>query len=65
MFCPYISRLGALHYFGEILYAQASTLGYQDAFFTLGLIALAGLGGTDDAALPSGRFWRHGRELVF
>ena len=35
---------GALHYFGEILYAQASTLGYQDAFFTLGLIALAGLG---------------------
>ena len=28
-------------------------------------LALAGLGGTDDAALPSGRFWRHGRELVF
>jgi len=35
---------GALHYFGEILFAQASTYGYQDAFFTLGLIAFAGLG---------------------
>ena len=34
---------GALHFFGEILYAQASTLGYQDAFLTLGLIAFAGL----------------------
>jgi DHA2 family multidrug resistance protein len=34
----------ALHYFGEILYAQASTHGYQDAFLILGLIAFAGLG---------------------
>lgn len=34
---------GALHYFGEVIYAQASTLGFQDAFLTLGLVALAGL----------------------
>ena len=34
---------GALYYFGEVLYAQASTLGFQDAFLTLGMIALAGL----------------------
>ncbi len=34
---------GALHYLGEVIYAQASTLGFQDAFTTLGLIAVAGL----------------------
>ena len=33
----------ALNYLGEILHAQASTLGYQDAFLMLGLIAFAGL----------------------
>ena len=34
---------GALHYFGEIVYAQASTMGYQDAFASLGIIAAAGI----------------------
>ena len=33
----------ALNYLGEVVYAQASTLGYQDAFLILGLIAFAGL----------------------
>ena len=34
---------GALHYLGDVIYAQASTLGFQDAFMTLGIITLAGL----------------------
>ena len=34
---------GAFHYLGEVIYAQASTLGFQDAYFLLALIAIAGL----------------------
>jgi MFS transporter, DHA2 family, multidrug resistance protein len=34
---------GALRYFGDMLHAQASTLGFQDAFAMLGLIGLLGL----------------------
>lgn len=34
---------GTFHYLGEIIYAQASTLGFQDAYFLLALIAAAGL----------------------
>ena len=34
---------GALHYLGEVVYAQASTMGYQDAFASLGVIAAAGI----------------------
>jgi len=37
------SGLGALHFFGQIIHAQASTLGFQDAFFALAVIAVAGL----------------------
>ena len=33
----------AVHYLGEVIYAQASTLGFQDAYFVLALIAAAGL----------------------
>ena len=34
---------GALHYLGEVVYAQASTMGYQDAFASLGVVAAAGI----------------------
>lgn len=34
---------GAFHYLGEVIYAQASTLGFQDAYFLLAIIAAAGL----------------------
>lgn len=34
---------GTFHYLGEIIYAQASTLGFQDAYFLLALIAACGL----------------------
>ena len=34
---------GAFHYLGEVIYAQASTLGFQDAYFLLALIAIVGL----------------------
>ena len=33
----------AFHYLGEVIYAQASTSGFQDAYFLLALIAAAGL----------------------
>ncbi|MEC9151463.1 MAG: MFS transporter, partial [Pseudomonadota bacterium] len=33
----------AFHYLGEVIYAQASTSGFQDAYFLLALIAVAGL----------------------
>lgn len=34
---------GALHYLGDVIYAQASTLGFQDAFAALGIVTLVGL----------------------
>lgn len=34
---------GALHYFGQVIQAQAATMGFQDAFAALALVALAGL----------------------
>ena len=34
---------GAFHFLGEVIYAQASTLGFQDAYFLLALVAAAGL----------------------
>ena len=34
---------GALHYLGDVIYAQASTLGFQDAFAALGIVTLIGL----------------------
>lgn len=34
---------GALHYLGDVIYAQASTLGFQDAFAALGIVTLFGL----------------------
>jgi DHA2 family multidrug resistance protein len=34
---------GALQYFGQVLLAQANTLGFQDAFTALGLLGVVGL----------------------
>jgi len=34
---------GALHYLGQVIYAQASTAGFQDAFIALAAISLFGL----------------------
>ncbi|MDP6389689.1 MAG: DHA2 family efflux MFS transporter permease subunit [Alphaproteobacteria bacterium] len=34
---------GALHYLGEVIYAQASTMGFQDAFISLSMLAFFGL----------------------
>ena len=34
---------GALNYLGDVIYAQASTLGFQDAFAALGIVTLVGL----------------------
>ena len=34
---------GALHYLGDVIYAQASTLGFHDAFAALGIVTLVGL----------------------
>ncbi len=34
---------GSLHYLGQIIHAQASTSGFQDAFTALGVLALLGL----------------------
>ena len=33
---------GALNYLGDVILAQASTLGYQDAFAALGIFAFCG-----------------------
>jgi DHA2 family multidrug resistance protein len=37
-----IRNPGALHYLGDVIMAQASTLGYQDTFLALGLFAFCG-----------------------
>ena len=38
-----VQSSGALHYFGQVIQAQAATMGFQDAFTALALIAVAGL----------------------
>jgi DHA2 family multidrug resistance protein len=38
-----VQDFGAFHFLGEVIYAQASTMGFQDAYFVLALIAAAGL----------------------
>ncbi len=38
-----VQGAGALHYLGEVIYAQASTLGFQDAFAALAAISFLGL----------------------
>jgi hypothetical protein len=34
---------GAMHYLGQVIFAQASTFGFQDAFLSLAVLAAAGL----------------------
>jgi EmrB/QacA subfamily drug resistance transporter len=38
-----IQAPGALHYLGQVVYAQASTLGFQDAFLSLAVLATVAL----------------------
>ena len=38
-----VQTSGALHYLGQVIFAQASTLGFQDAFLSLAVLAAVGL----------------------
>ncbi|MBT5664259.1 MAG: MFS transporter, partial [Rhodospirillaceae bacterium] len=38
-----VQTSGAIHYLGQVIFAQASTLGFQDAFLSLAVLAAVGL----------------------